>query len=402
MHAFLRLLRVDVCNWMASSFDRYLKDMYLVRHDGNKPLPSLRAAKRCSIDALAVWAILQKAAGTGASVATTTAILAEEDWAGTTDRASCWMAKSHLIYYNRRISAFRNSNHFSLVCDPGRQSTQDMLLSTVWSWESQSAAYGDLQSLPEQSIVLPSESHLPPFVMEMKRKEKQVRVSAFRELQAISHVISELTEGHIAGIWEFMPPAKFQWKPVGPNETRVVLPQGSQNMAVIRKEEAHATVRVVPSSFASAQRVKLLVLGLDQGSTGTAGVIFSGDHLGAMLLPKFDKYHRCIRDLKLSLTHCCRGLFMKTQLYTSFLWGLHYKPSGTGSFGTQKKHVLNVFLATEDYMSTVFEKYGERIAQHTQVKLHHGITADSIIGNALNWDTPADRQHIFEQIGELV
>ena len=93
---------------------------------------------------------------------------------------------------------------------------------------------------------------------------------------------------------------------------------------------------------------------------------------------------------------------MKTQLYTSFLWGLNYKPFGNGSFGTQKKHVLNVFLATEDYLSTVFEKYGERIAQRTQVKLHHGITADSIIGNALNWDTPADRQHIFEQIGELV
>ena len=93
---------------------------------------------------------------------------------------------------------------------------------------------------------------------------------------------------------------------------------------------------------------------------------------------------------------------MKTQLYTSYLWGLNYNPFGTGSFGTQKKYVLNVFLATEDYTSTLFEKYGERIAQHTQVKLHHGLNADSIMGNSLDWANSAGRQHIFAQIGKLV
>ena len=93
---------------------------------------------------------------------------------------------------------------------------------------------------------------------------------------------------------------------------------------------------------------------------------------------------------------------MKTQLYTSFLWGLNYKPFGTGSFGTQKKYVLNVFLATEDYTSAVFEKYGEKIAQHAQVKLHHGIAASSFAGNGLSWDTLDDRRNVFEQFGNLV
>ena len=92
---------------------------------------------------------------------------------------------------------------------------------------------------------------------------------------------------------------------------------------------------------------------------------------------------------------------MKTQLYTSYLWGLNYKPFGTGGFGTQTKYVLNVFMATADYTNPVFQKYAEKIAQHAQVKLHRGMTADNIAGYGLNVDTPDDRRHVFEQIGNL-
>lgn len=78
---------------------------------------------------------------------------------------------------------------------------------------------------------------------------------------------------------------------------------------------------------------------------------------------KWDKIHRCVRDIRLALTHSESGLFLKTQLFTSYLWGVNFKPFGTGEFGSQKRFILNAFMATESPHSDVFQKYGERISR---------------------------------------
>ena len=57
----------------------------------------------------------------------------------------------------------------------------------------------------------------------------------------------------------------------------------------------------------------MLVLGLDQGGIGTAATAFA-DSQEVMVHAKFDKIHRIIRDVKLSLTHCCRGVFLLLEL----------------------------------------------------------------------------------------
>ena len=44
-----------------------------------------------------------------------------------------------------------------------------------------------------------------------------------------------------------------------------------------------------------------------------------------------------VRDIRLAISHEERGVFLKTQLYTSYLWGINYKPFGTGAFSIQKK-----------------------------------------------------------------
>ena len=77
---------------------------------------------------------------------------------------------------------------------------------------------------------------------------------------------------------------------------------------------------------------------------------------------KWDKIHRCVRDIRLALTHSESGLFLKTQLFTSYLWGVNFKPFGTGEFGSQKKFILDALMATESPHSSVFQKYGERIS----------------------------------------
>ena len=118
-------------------------------------------------------------------------------------------------------------------------------------------------------------------------------------------------------------------------------------------------------------------------------------------LVNFDKFHRVVRDLKLTLQYSCGGLLLKTQVYTSFLWGLNYKPFGSGSFGAQKRNVLNVFLGTEDYTSECFRKYGPKIAKHARVKLHHGLLDESVLGRQLPWDTEEDRKLVYNMVPEL-
>ena len=57
------------------------------------------------------------------------------------------------------------------------------------------------------------------------------------------------------------------------------------------------------------------------------------------------------------------GLFLKAQLYSSYIWGFNYRPFGTGLFGDHKRRLLNVFLAVETPDGTCFTKYGPVIAR---------------------------------------
>ena len=59
---------------------------------------------------------------------------------------------------------------------------------------------------------------------------------------------------------------------------------------------------------------------------------------------KFDKIHRCIRDYTLALGRCMGGLFLKAQLHSSYIWGLNYRPFGTGQFHDQKKDIWRDFF----------------------------------------------------------
>ena len=85
---------------------------------------------------------------------------------------------------------------------------------------------------------------------------------------------------------------------------------------------------------------------------------------------------------------------MKTQLDIAYLWGLNYKPFGTGSFATQKKHVMNVFLGRHTPESPVFVKYIERIAELASWEERLGRPR-------MPTATPQDRQDVFIRIPEL-
>ena len=54
--------------------------------------------------------------------------------------------------------------------------------------------------------------------------------------------------------------------------------------------------------------------------------------------------------------------FLKAQLHSSYIWGLNYKPFGTGQFHDQKKDILDGFLQTESMDGAFWQEFRELIA----------------------------------------
>ena len=129
---------------------------------------------------------------------------------------------------------------------------------------------------------------------------------------------------------------------------------------------------------------------MDQGSIGTASCGFT-KFLQKLIHMRWDELHRLIRDVKGALSHACGGIFLKAQVFSSFLWGIHARPFGTGLFHTLLQRGLDVFLFNNpDRHSPRFQKYVDRIGRElgkststaaAQDALHESLAELSTIKN---------------------
>ena len=192
------------------------------------------------------------------------------------------------------------------------------------------------------------------------------RLAAFRQIQALSNTIKQL--GMWRGIDDFKLPADYRVDAVEAGEVRVLAPAqdhgpDNRNYAVRVRTGKGTAQRVLPdSAFEQWQSHKLLVLNLDQGGVGAAGVAFAQESMQLMVYAHWDKFHRVIRDINLALGRSSSGLFLKTRIFSAHLWSINYKPWGTGLFGTQKQQLLNAFMGTQSPESAIFRKYAPMIA----------------------------------------
>ena len=85
-------------------------------------------------------------------------------------------------------------------------------------------------------------------------------------------------------------PAKFSMSSTGAGCQARLKPMGEKNTT--RKKR-----RVLP---VDAGDVPVLILSLDQGFDGSAGLAYGVHNMQARIFPKRDKLHRMVRDLKLS------------------------------------------------------------------------------------------------------
>ena len=157
-------------------------------------------------------------------------------------------------------------------------------------------------------------------------------------------MIFEITNGKLS-LDDFQVPAQCTLRRVQHGEKRCSEVVGSMTLYYIEKKGSRQGRKsVLPTSV---QSVRSLLLCLDEGSVGTAGVAAAAFHLKKTIWIKPDKIHRVIRDLKLAEGHCCNKLFEKAKLWSAYLFGLNNRPFGSGANSSLKKALFFAFQVSE-------------------------------------------------------
>ena len=133
-----------------------------------------------------------------------------------------WVAKHQHLYRARRALCFHGVHHLNMVADPSTHSKRETMVTVCWSWECGAAAHGDVQIIAPGSVVLPSEQELPDHIAQLAATCRLERVSAFRQLQALSNTIRGLGNSRWQGLDDFTLPDDFYIHAVSDNQVRVV------------------------------------------------------------------------------------------------------------------------------------------------------------------------------------
>ena len=252
---------------------------------------------------------------------------------------------------------FAGCRHMCLSVDGSTHGKYDTLLGVAYSWESDEAAYAPLQRMHTGRVLLDTEAHVSETTRVWILNRRIERLAAYRQMQAVGHMSMQLCGKSLVS---YSLPHDVNIAPVQEGQKRVVLRGEDVDTAVMVDVESQRCIRVLPQDL---HDVPLLVLVMDQGSVGAAQYGFS-KHLRMMLYTRWDELHRIIRDIKQSLTHACGGVFLKAQVFSSFLWCVHSRPFGTGQFHTLLQRGLNIFLYNNpDRHSARFQKYVHQIGR---------------------------------------
>ena len=296
----------------------------------------------------------------------------------------------------------QHCRQINLIADGSTHSTSDCLVTVAWANEISAGVFAPMQVM-KTGPVSPQDRFDDNLLLQISKRKKLERIAAFRQLQAISHQISILHKGGM-DLNSFQIPPSLGQRPVkSQHESRVTFRAGPGNNDICscrqwlvdnpdpaegRVPEGRVPEGGVPAAFPYVSflrtmsedgeitnvlpvlpesdqwwlNIPILVLGLDQGSIGLAGMAYA--MRDNMVHVKCDKIHRAIRDFKNSMSRCLKGLFLSAQLHSSYIFALNYKPFGSGGFHQQKKDMMEKFVSTTSPgNSSLWDAFREKIAR---------------------------------------
>ena len=284
----------------------------------------------------------------------------------------------------------QHCRQINLIADGSTHSTSDCLVTVAWANEISAGVMAPMQVM-KTGPVSPQDRFDDNLLLQISKRKKLERIAAFRQLQAISHQISILHKGRMDLSSFEIAPSLGQRPVKAGNESRVTfrvgqndndicscrqwlkdnpdpegrVPEDFPYVSFLRtmSEDAEEITKVLPvlESDQWWLKIPILVLGLDQGSIGLAGMAYA--MCDNMVHVKCDKIHRAIRDFKNSMSRCLKGLFLSAQLHSSYIFALNYKPFGSGGFHQQKKDMMEKFVSTTSPAnSSLWDAFREKIA----------------------------------------
>ena len=105
------------------------------------------------------------------------------------------------------------------------------------------------------------------------------------------------------------------------------------------------------------------VAALDHGSVGAAGSSFvdNSDIVDFLHFTVYDKYHYIVRNNKNGVNRS--GRYKEVVVQSSYVWGLNYKPYGSGEWQKVKLELLDAFLKNHDGDSEIVKKFAPDILE---------------------------------------
>ena len=259
-----------------------------------------------------------------------------------------WLKKIMKMYCRRANLGFKNIDHINVVCDASRHSVYDCLVSVFYSRHNDIAAYAPTQALRSSKIVHPGEIVCDSEVEKLLAEGSRTRLSGYRLLQAISHQVQLVSDFKLS-LTNFLvsDDMEFALQPVASDVTRVVTGTFVRHV----KKNGGDDGEVAPAAnLLTLAKMPILVIGMDQGSSGMGAASYLCDNGSSMVHFYWDPYHRLIRDLKMAATSCPANVNVQIQqglLCGSYLFSLNYKPFGKAGFHDDKRALLNAFMQTE-------------------------------------------------------
>ena len=306
--------------------------------------------------------------------------------------AASWSMKEHEMYWVNCGFALSGNcvHHYCLFADPGTHSYKECLVSLLWCWEINQGMHCPWQHLLPGKMLTPDEAHMDEREMAFAARQKLERVASYRQLQRYSNqlrVMSRYSRPRVT-LASFKLSDNFHVRPVTAQEGRKTERGEHQDISYIVNKETGVRTAILPAVRIAEP---LLVLGLDQGSPGMAGGAFMMFYLHLMVFCKFDWIHRLIRDIKGAENGCCKKIFTKTKLWSSYLFSLRKRPFGSGANATMMERLKDLFELQCDINSPVFKKYLPKLAKAWKMPYSTDSEKQSIFDRVL--DVEAFRKH---------
>jgi len=302
-----------------------------------------------------------------------------------------YLASGGVAHHLANLSRSHGVHHYDLVSDPGTHNYKECLVSVLWCWEVGSGMHCPFQNVKPGKVLTPNDVDMDEDLARFAARQKLERVASWRQLQGYSHQLFGVTRYSRPRVTlkSFEMPPDFHVRPVGANEGRKTVRGELQDVSYIVDKVTGVRTPILP---AEPIKLKLLTLGLDQGSIGSAGAGFGMFFLHLMLMARFDKIHRLIRDLVASENGCCRKIFRKAKLWSAYIYSLNKRPFGSGANTTLKQRWMEIFHEQCDIDSAVVRKHLPRIARGWNMPYGTREEKQAVFDKVLN--LPSFKQHL--------